>query len=249
MLFVRLGPSSMPNKFSKIFKQRISKKTKLQLIGLGLVVLLLISYLVFDIASSGPLTSLLSNKERIVNLVNSLGFFGPLLYILLQILQTVAAPIPGQVVGTVGGFIFGWWGVLWTVIGSAIGFFIVFTLSRRFGRPLVEKIVKKDMLDKFDFIAGERAPFILFIIFLLPGLPDDIVCYVAGLTEVPIKKLMVMIVLGRLPAVIMTNYIGAGLGEENLTPVIIATVLTVIFLALIYSQKNRIMKYLSGQNS
>ena len=203
-----------------IFKKRISKKAKLQIIATIVAFVAVITLIIIDIANSGPLTSLLTNREKATELIKSFGPLAPIGYIVLQILQTVVAPIPGQVVGILGGLIFGWWGVLWTVIGSAIGFFLVFSVSRKFGRSMVEKLVKKEYLDKFDFIAGKKAPLILFIIFVLPGFPDDVVCYLAGLTEIPIKQLMTMIVIGRLPAVVMSNIFGDSLGHGNTTAMI-----------------------------
>lgn len=232
-----------------IFKQRLDRKTKIQIIAICTFFAIGIVALVVDIVFHGPLTTLLSDKERIVNSVRDFGFFAPLLYILLQILQTVAAPIPGQVVGTVGGYLFGWWGVIWTIIGSAIGFFIVFNISRKFGRKLVEKLVKKEELDKFDFIAGKHAPLILFIIFLLPGFPDDTVCYLAGLTDIPIKSLMFMIVIGRIPAVIMTNVFGASLGEENPLPIYIIVAFLALMLVLAVTYREKITSYLKKLSS
>ena len=222
-----------------IFKKRLPKKTKIQIALLSFVILAFCAWLIWDVTTKGPLTSLLSDREKLTNLVKNAGIFGPLLYIVLQITQTIAAPIPGQFVGAIGGLLFGWWGILWTVIGSAIGFFIVFTLARKFGRPLIEKLVRKEHLDKFDFIAGKKAPLILFSIFVLPGFPDDIVCYVAGFTEIPIKQLMAMIVVGRLPAVVVTNIFGDSLGHQNfavVAGVIIASVV-MIALAAIFNKK------------
>ena len=188
--------------------------------------------------------TLLSSHDQIVELVRSFGPFAPLLYMALQITQTVVAPIPGQIVGSVGGFLFGPWGILWTTIGSLIGCWIVFLLSRRFGRPLLEKIFKKSVVAKFDFILeAKSASLILFAIFLLPGFPDDVVCYLAGLTKLSIKRLMILVTLGRLPTVVLTNYIGAGI-SDNLVMVGIASLLGVIVLGIGIWQRERIMALL-----
>lgn len=224
-------------------KQKIPKSTKLQILLISLAFLLAIIAVAADVAFKGPLTSLLSDRQKITEIIQKFGIFAPLCYMLLQATQTVIAPIPGQVTGLVGGYLFGWWGILWTVIGSAFGFFIVFTLARRFGRPLVEKIIKKEHLDRFDFIAGKKAPIILFIIFLLPGFPDDVVCYVAGLTEIPIKQLMAMIIIGRLPAVIMTNIFGDSIGNGDFLPLFIITILTALLLSLALIFKKPLMNY------
>lgn len=227
-----------------LIKKRISRQTKIKVALVALMIAILAVYLVWDIAFHGPLMSLLSNREQLVAAVQSFGPFAPLLYILLQVTQTVVAPIPGQIVGSVGGFIFGPWGILWTTIGTLIGCWLVFLLARRFGRPLLEKIFKKSVVAKFDFILeAKSASLILFAIFLLPGFPDDVVCYLAGLTKLSIKRLMLLVTLGRLPTIILTNYIGAGIGE-NFAMVAIAALLGVILLGIGVWQRERIMNLL-----
>ena len=230
-----------------IIRKNISRKTKAKAIALAGVILFLTGYIIWDVLAGGPLTALLSNHDRVVEFVERMGFFAPLIYILLQIAQIILAPIPGQVVGGVGGFVFGWWGILWTLIGSTIGYLIMIVISRKFGRSLIEKIFKKSAMDKFDFIFGENAAIILFLVFLLPGLPDDMVGYMAGLTDIPIKKLIVLMTLGHIPTIIITNYIGMGLGESNLAPVIIVSVLVVVVFGLALFKKDSIIKFLKGQ--
>lgn len=236
----------MPSK--TIVKKRISTKTKIQIGIVVAIILALIGYVAWDVLSGGPLTQLFQNRERLIEIVNSWGIFAPLAYLLLQVAQTVFAPIPGNVVGFIGGAVFGWWGVLLTVIGSALGFWIVFAISRKFGRPLVEKIIKKENLDKMDFVIGKNAPFVLFIIFLIPGLPDDVVAYIAGLTDVKIRTLLVLAILGRLPAVIVTNYLGMGLSSDaDLRVIAVVAVIAVLVLAVIAWQKDRIMGWIQKQ--
>lgn len=227
-----------------LIKKRISRQTKIKVASIALALAILVIYLIWDIAFHGPLMSLLSNRDKLVESVQSFGPFAPLLYILLQVTQTVVAPIPGQIVGSVGGFLFGAWGIIWTTIGSLIGCWIVFLLARRFGRPLLEKIFKKSVVAKFDFILeAKSASLILFAIFLLPGFPDDVVCYLAGLTKLSIKRLMLLVTLGHLPTIILTNYIGAGIGE-NFTMVAIAALLGVIILGIGVWQRERVMSLL-----
>lgn len=237
------------NNDESLVKKRISRQTKLKVTVVAITIAALVIYLILDIALEGPLTSLLMNRDQLVASVQSWGIFAPLLYILLQIAQTVAAPIPGQLVGSVGGFLFGPWGILWTLIGSLIGCWIVFKLARRFGRPLLEKIFKKSVIAKFDFILeAKSASFILFAIFLLPGFPDDVVCYIAGLTKVPIPKLMLLVGLGRLPTIIMTNYLGAGL-SDNLGLVAVTAVAGIAILSLVVWKRGWIMRVLKGEKT
>lgn len=242
--------SSRTDSEAPVRRKKLSFGTKLKFILFGLCGAALIIYLIWDIVFRGPLMSLLSNRDQLVESVRSFGVFAPLLYILLQTIQTVAAPIPGQIVGSVGGFIFGPWGILWTVIGSLIGCLIVFKIARRFGRPLLEKIFKKSAIEKFDFIIDAKgASLILFAIFLLPGFPDDIVCYIAGLTKLPIPRLMLLVGLGRLPTIILTNYLGAGLGGDHLWLVALASVISVAILGLVIWKREWIIKLMKGKDS
>lgn len=231
-----------------IFKQKLSKKTKIQVGAVCALVLLLLVLVILDVIFEGPLTHLLTNKDDVVAFVRSLGIFGPLAFIIIQVLQTIFAPIPGNVAGAVGGYLFGWWGVFWTTIGSALGFWAVFWLSRKFGRRLVEKVVKKDALKKFDYLAKDKGGFILFLIFLIPGLPDDVIAYIAGLTTIPIKKLLALAIIGRTPAVIMTNMFGAGLGEDSIYPVVIISVICAVVFAILFFKRNTILDYLKSQH-
>ncbi len=227
---------------------RLTKKDKVKYLTFAIILLAIIGYVIWDISATGPLTSLFSNREQLILVVQKLGPFAPIAYMGLQILQTIIAPIPGNLVGGIGGFLFGWWGVLWTLIGSTIGATLVFWISRRYGRGLVEKIADKKALKKFDFVLNnKRASRILFLIFLIPGLPDDAVCYLAGLTDVPIKKLIVIFAIGRLPAIVGNNYIGMGLESGNYTLVAVASFLAVLLIMVIYWQQDTIMHLLKKE--
>lgn len=238
----------MPSKSSASnfpIRSRILSHTWFKVFLITVASVAFIGYLAWDIAFQGPLVQLWTSKDLLLERVRSCGPLAPLAYILLQIIQTVVAPIPGQVVGSIGGLLFGWWGILWTLIGSAIGYLIVLLLSKRFGRPLLEKIFKKSAIAKFDFILSSRSSaLILFAIFLLPGFPDDIVCYIAGLTNLSIKKLMAIILLGRFPTIVLTNYLGSGL-NTNPGLVVACAVIGVLILGVAIWQRERIMKFFS----
>lgn len=227
-----------------IIKKNVKKSTWVKLILIVLGILLLCGYIFWDLATSGPIFSRFGNSEWVQGKLESLGPAAPILFVLLTIIQTIVAPIPGQVVGGIGGLLFGWWGILWSMIGGTIGYLVVILLARKFGRPLLEKIFKKEAIDKFDFALGDNAAIILFLIFLLPGLPDDMVGYMAGLTNVPLGKLMTLVTLGRLPSVIVMNYVGMGLSESNLVPVIIVCGIVVTLLAIIAWKREKLIAFL-----
>jgi uncharacterized membrane protein YdjX (TVP38/TMEM64 family) len=70
--------------------------------------------------------------------------------------------------------------------------------------------------------------------------------YMAGLTDIPLKKLLVLVTLGRLPSVIIMNYVGMGISQENLFPVAIVTGIAVFILAIFVWKREQIIKKLKG---
>lgn len=230
-------------------KKNISKSTIIKFVIAGVIVLLILGYLTWDVIAKGPLMQLLSNRDELVGLINKAGLLAPLIYIILQVVQVVVAPIPGQIVGGVGGFLFGHWGILWTTIGSFIGFWLVFLIARKFGRPLIEKIFKKPAVEKFDFIINAKgSALIIFAIFLLPGFPDDLVCYIAGLTKLPMRKLMLISILGRFPTIVLTNYIGMGI-NGNIGLVVGLSLVAVAIVAIASWKREQIIAFMKRPNS
>ena len=231
-----------------IFKQQLSKNTKTQAAVVSTIVLLVIVLVALDFIFNGPITQLLTNRDEVVATVEAWGFFGPLLFIIMQIAQTIIAPIPGGIMGAVGGFLFGWLGILWTTIGSFFGFWIVFLLSRKFGRGLIEKIIKKESLAKFDHLSEEKGSAVIFLLFLIPVFPDSVAGYSAGFTNIPIRKLLAIAIISRTPAVVAVNMFGAGLGQENVTQVVTISVIFVIACIIAAAKHDAIMKYLNSSH-
>lgn len=182
-----------------------------------------------------PWISTFTDPDRARRLVEDAGAWGPLVLIGMQVIQVLLAPIPGQITGLVGGFLFGpILGVVYTVIGSTIGFTLVFLLARKLGRPFVERFVSPTFLERFDHLAGTRGTLALFLVFLLPVFPDDLISFVAGLTRIPIRTLILISVLGRLPGYILLSVGGDGLAAENLNPVIVIGVTMALISAVAY---------------
>ncbi len=177
-----------------------------------------------------PLMGIFTDIEGFKAVVLGFGAIGPLVLILIIALQVMVAPVPGQVAGFVSGFLYGVIpGTVYSMIGLTIGSYIVFFLSRKLGRPFVEKMVSKHHLQKFDALILKKGRVALFLIFLLPALPDDAVCFIAGLTRIDMKTLVLIAILGRLPGFIILNMVGAGVSHSNSTYSII---LFSIFMAI-----------------
>ena len=146
--------------------------------------------------------------------LRKLGEGSEWLFILIQVLQVVIAPIPGQAAAFAGGFIFGFWkGWALTTLGLVIGSLIAMSLARLLGISLVRKIVPEPVIQRFDSVISDGGYMTFFMIFLLPALPDDAVCFLAGLTKLKLLPLSLVCLLGRAPGMAVLSLTGAGFAD------------------------------------
>ncbi len=222
--------------------RKLKKSTVvLLLVAIGAILILL------GILFGRPLVGLFSSREHLESTIKHAGALAPLVLIALQALQVVVAPIPGQVTSLAAGFLFGTvLGTLYSMIGLTIGFTIVFVLARILGRPFVEYFVNKKTLQKFDYLAESRGVFIFFLIFLLPFFPDDLICYIAGLTKIPIKKLVIISFIARVPSSLVFAFAGESIAHENVGLVIVVAVVGVLLSGLAWWKQTEIERFVKS---
>nr|MQY76707.1 TVP38/TMEM64 family protein [Spirochaeta sp.] len=146
--------------------------------------LLISSLVVFTIIYQKDIWSVFASTEALRAWIASLGFIAPLAFVGLQCLQVIIFIIPGEVPQIAGGYLFGlWWGSLLSVSGIIIGSAVNFMLARLLGLPFVRLLFSPEKIEYAGRIAtSPRARISMFLLFLIPGIPKDILCYGAGLT-------------------------------------------------------------------
>ena len=184
---------------------------------------------------------ILTDQEALRALVRGLGIWGPGGIILGELMQVLLAPIPGQVVGVVAGYLYGaLWGTVLCLVGLAIGTFAAIWLARRLGRPLLEKIASEELVKRVDRHVQRRGALVFFLIFLLPFLPDDVCCFIAGLTALRIGELVILAIVGRAPGVIVSTLIGAGARKLTWPQITVVSVAGVALAILFIRYQDRL---------
>ncbi|MCR4408603.1 MAG: TVP38/TMEM64 family protein [Anaerolineae bacterium] len=208
------------------------KRQRIELIaGLCIVLALLVAVLVIW---RGPLLAFFGDRERMADFVRRQGRWAPLVTVSLHIMQVVIAPIPGQVLDAVNGYLFGpLLGTLYSMIGVMGGSFLAMGLTRCFGRPLAERLVGAHALNRIDRYARRRGPLFFLVFFLMPFVPDDVTCFLAGLTPIPLVELMLIALVGRLPGIAVANLVGSAVTELTLPQMVIFGV-ACLLLALVF---------------
>ncbi|WP_439027891.1 TVP38/TMEM64 family protein [Haloarchaeobius sp. DT45] len=181
-----------------------------------LVVVVVTVGLVFGTVVTGRYLWFLREPDAIQGVVDGFGPLAPLAFVVLQTLQVVLAPVPGQVLAFAAGYLFGaGLGFAYSMVGATVGTYLALLLARRYGRPYVEHVVAPDALDRFDDFLHEYGLVGVFVIFLLPGFPDDVICFAAGMSDLDVRKLVLVSVAGRTPGYLVLTLSGAGLAQEQ----------------------------------
>jgi len=177
------------------------------------------------------------DRVRLAAFLESLGPWSFAGFILLQILQVIVAPIPGEVSGFLGGYLFGpFLGILLNTIGLTIGSVLAFLLSRRFGKPVVDRMVDPKTMERFDFLLHHRGGFLAFLLFLLPGFPKDYLCYILGLGRLSLLEFIAIGASGRLLGTIMLTFGGSFLRQRKYMELslLAGAAVVVLFLVMVY---------------
>lgn len=196
------------------------------------------------------LIDLLTSKNRLLQFIKENRTHAATIFIGLQILQVVAAPLPGEVTGFAGGILFGpVWGVVYSTIGLTIGSWIAFMLARWLGRPIVERIASPETIERYDYVMKHKGLLLAFLMFLIPGFPKDILCYVLGLGHMQQRDFLIVSAAGRLLGTVLLTMGGTFFRDAHYGALftVIGVSLLIILLAMIYHDRlEHMLQRISG---
>lgn len=223
------------------------KKKVFKIILVILIFVLCFGGIYFVLKATG-LWEKINSVEKMQTLILSLGIWGRTVFVLLQFLQVTFIPIPSPIVIGAGSLIYGPFqaGIL-SLAGILLGSAFAFFLGKTFGEKIVSFMVGQASCQKWrNFL--NRCKYTFVIMMLLPCFPDDILCLVAGLTDMSWTFFMITQFVARPIGVFVVSYFSSG----QIIPysgwglvvwaVIIVASFVLIFLSAKYSDK--IQKFL-----
>lgn len=188
---------------------------------------------------SEPIADLMLHAERVRDWILTFGPLAPLVYIGVFSLQILLAPVPGQFMAVMGGYLFGApLGALYSIAGLMLGAGLAMWLGRRYGRPLIERLVEPVQLTRWERKLRVRSPLTWWVLFLFPV--PDLIFYVAGLSSVPLRKLLLAVLLGRGLGLLIATTVGHMTALSNPDWVLLKWAVIGLMGALIYAYQRRI---------
>jgi len=189
------------------------------------------------------------DRHQIIQLIKSYPY-DELIFVLIQIVQVVAAPIPGELSGFIGGYLYGpLWGTIYSTIGLTLGSWLAFMLARFFGEPLLEKVVKKEVFEKFDHFMEHKGLTVSFLLFLIPGFPKDYLCYIMGVSRIPALTFIIISTIGRFFGTMMLSITGNIAEHEQYLLLAIVVAAGIAVFALAYYHRDRLLEILKNKKN
>ncbi|MCC6025544.1 MAG: VTT domain-containing protein [Caldimicrobium sp.] len=190
------------------------------------------------------LVNLWNDREFLRKIAEENPYLGALLYVFFQALQIVVAPLPGEA-GFVAGFIFGAkLGFILHLTGTAIGSSLAYLIARVFRKRFENRLKDNRLLLKVKRLVERGGLFGLFLAYLIPGFPKDVLNYVLGLLKVSYPSFITANVLGRAPISFLMALQGDLVYEGNPKKILIALGFTLLVFLIFFFLKKRLEREL-----
>ena len=121
-----------------------------------------------------------------------------------------------------------------------MGSIITFYLSRILGKDAMFLFFGEKKFTKFmNLVNSKKGMIVIFLIYLIPGLPKEGLGYAVGLSKIKLLPFLLMVSIGRTPALMVSIAIGSMYDHESYTGIIIISAIAGILclLGIIYYKK------------
>lgn len=167
--------------------------------------------------------------------------FSMLVYVGIQVAQIVISFIPGQAFQMAAGYLYGiLTATVLSIIGAVIGTTISFYLSRLLGKDFQYVLFGEEKMDKYmKLLNSHRGYTTVFLLYLIPGVPKDMVSYAAGVSNISLRIFLLLSTVGRMPGMVGSMLVGVFLKEKNYLGLGIIGFLAIasFFICIIYRKK------------
>ncbi len=196
---------------------RITRPTKQQaayIVGLlSFACICLFSWIYFG----AELTKIVDEPARFRSWLEQFGPFDEIAFIFIRAVQTVIKFIPAEPLEIAAGYAWGSIpGMLYCVIGNLIGTIAILFLTKRFGQKFIKLFIPVKNMEFVSFFKNsEKLYGLLFVLYLIPGLPKDGFIYFAGLLPIKAVPFLVITGIARMPSVLSSTLCGAAVAQKQ----------------------------------
>lgn len=147
----------------------------------------------------GIKSNIFISQSALDDFLSKLGLMAPVVFIGIQAIQVVFPILPGSI-GCLGGvLVFGpLMGFVYNYIGICLGSVMAFVISRRYGVVFVKNLISIKKYEKYsEWLEKKNFDMFFAAAIFFPFAPDDILCFIAGLTKMSFVKFIIIILAGK----------------------------------------------------
>ena len=219
----------------KMEKKKSLKIFKIILFTIVVIILTIITIYLF------PVMRNLSTKEGQIAFKEKVmysGIYGMLLLFVIQISQIFLFILPGEPIEILAGMCYGWiWGTIFIMVSSAIIASLIFMLVRKIGKQFVYDFSDEEKIKKIEnsklFKNPKKIEIVLFILFLIPGTPKDLLTYISGLLPIKMSRFVLLSTIARIPSIVTSTIAGANIAVGDWRKAILLYILIVAIVVIL----------------
>ncbi len=152
--------------------------------------------------------------EKIKQFFESFGKAAPLVYVLCVTIEVMIAPLPGLMLYGPGGFIFRFPGACCLFTGNTLGSGVCCAALRSLGSNWMRRFFSEHKITSIQERLERHGVWLIFLLRVNPLTSSDLVSYAAGLTRIPIWKVMTATAFGMAPLCFAQAYFVEGVMQR-----------------------------------
>lgn len=193
-------------------KQRKKQLAVIAVAGV-MIVALVICYCLFG----KKLLAFFEDTDKFKSWLDSFGTTGKIIFVSIRALQTVVKFIPAEPLEIGSGYAYGTFGgMFYCMLGTFLGSLVIIALTKIFGVKVVNVFVSQEQINSLRFLQNKnKLTATLFLIYLIPGTPKDIITYLMGITDYNMVKFMIVTSIARIPSIITSTICGSALEKKS----------------------------------
>ena len=189
-----------------VILKRHKKIVPARIISFLLTVSAIITAFLYVLEKTG-ISDKFSSIDALREYVSGKGALAVLIMVVLQFLQVAVLPIPGIITTGASVALFGpFKGAVVSFTGIYVGSVTAFIVGRRLGYKVIKYLVGKENFEKARKLTEGKDKIMLTAMFLLPFFPDDLLCFVAGLSSMTERYFFITVAITRFISVFTTAY-------------------------------------------
>lgn len=222
------------------------KKKVIAILKLILLIMIIVGIPAFLYLRFGSDIFSKDTTGRVIDYLKQNRHISFLLIIVLQIIQVVVCFLPGQPIQFAASYMFGVGrGLLLSIIGAVIGTVISFYISKALGSDAMHLIFGEEKVKEYQRkLNSGRGLLLAFLIYLIPGIPKDLVSYAAGISEMRFRPFLLAATVGRSPAMLGSLLFGHFYGKQNYRALVILSVIVALVLLVCFIKRKDLIVFL-----